>query len=94
MSGSKWTVGEAAAHLVFGAKDYSEHARGVEQCYSIDPAERAGSLRRSLAKMAERDSHQLGVELSSASVPSSTPPEGGPPRTCCSGTSNPFPAAP
>jgi len=63
MSGSEWTVGEAAAHLVFGAKDYSEHARGVEQCYSIDPADRAGSLRRSLAKMAERDSHQLGVEL-------------------------------
>jgi hypothetical protein len=63
MSGSEWTVGEAAAHLVFGAKDYSEHARGVEQCYSIDPADRVRSLRRSLAKMAERDSHQLGVEL-------------------------------
>ncbi|MGH8573451.1 MAG: maleylpyruvate isomerase N-terminal domain-containing protein, partial [Gammaproteobacteria bacterium] len=63
MSGSEWTVGEAAAHLVFGAKDYSEHAKGVEQCYSIDPADRAGSHRRYLAAMAERDSHQLGAEL-------------------------------
>jgi hypothetical protein len=63
MSGSEWTVGEAAAHLVFGAKDYSGHARGVEQCYSIDPTDRAGSHRRSLAAMAQRGSHQLGAEL-------------------------------
>lgn len=63
MSGSEWTVGEAAAHLVFGAKDYSDHARGVDQCYSIDPTDRAGSHRRSLAAMAKRGSHQLGAEL-------------------------------
>ncbi|MGH3798693.1 MAG: hypothetical protein ACRDTD_00895 [Pseudonocardiaceae bacterium] len=48
MSGSEWTVGEAAAHLVFGAKDYSEHARGAQQCYLIDPTDRAGSHRRYL----------------------------------------------
>jgi MDMPI C-terminal domain len=35
----------------------------VEQCYSIDPADQAGSHRRSLAAMAERGSHQLGAEL-------------------------------
>lgn len=63
MSGSEWTVGEAAAHLVFGAKDLSEHARGAEQCYLIDPTDRAGSRHRYLAAMAERDSHQLGAEL-------------------------------
>ncbi len=63
MSGSEWTVGEAAAHLVFGAKDYSEHARGVERCYRIDPTDMAGSHRRDLATMAERDSHQLGAEF-------------------------------
>ncbi len=62
MSGSEWTVGEAAAHLVFGAKDYSEHARGVQQCYSIDPTDRAGSHRRNLAAMVQRGSHQLGAE--------------------------------
>ena len=61
MSGSEWTVGEAAAHLVFGAKDYSEHAKGAEQCYLIDPADRAGSRRRYLAAMAERHRVQAAI---------------------------------
>jgi hypothetical protein len=63
MSESERTVGEAAAHLVFGAKDYSEHVKGAEQCYLIDPTDRAGSHRRYLAAMTERDGHQLGAEL-------------------------------
>lgn len=63
MSGSEWTVGEAAAHLVFDAKDHSDHARGADQRYTIDPADKAGSHRRSLAAMAQRGGHQLGTEL-------------------------------
>lgn len=62
MPRSEWTVGEAAAHLVFGAVDYSEHARGVKECYSIDPTGRVGD-RHSLAAMVQRDGHKLDAEL-------------------------------
>ena len=48
-------VGEAAAHLVFGARDYSEHARGAQRCYRINPADTAGS-HDELASMVQRDS--------------------------------------
>lgn len=61
--GSEWTVGEAAAHLVIGAVDYSEHASGVQQCYRIDRADEAGSHRRALAAMSESGGHKLGAEL-------------------------------
>ncbi|HKR50401.1 MAG TPA: hypothetical protein VJT72_12655 [Pseudonocardiaceae bacterium] len=51
MSGSEWTVGEAAAHLIIGAKDYSGHARGVEQCYCL-PRRHPGPSRRGPAALA------------------------------------------
>jgi hypothetical protein len=43
--------------------DYSEHAKGVEQCYQMDPANMAGSRRRNLAAMVERYGPMLGTEL-------------------------------
>lgn len=63
MPGSEWTVGEAAAHLVIGAVDYSQHAGGVQQCYRIEPADKAESHRRALAAMSERGGYKLGAEL-------------------------------
>ncbi|MBA2471062.1 MAG: SCP2 sterol-binding domain-containing protein [Pseudonocardiales bacterium] len=59
----KWTTREAAAHLAFGAVDYAEHARGVQQCYQVDPTDTVGSHRRSLAAMVQRGSHQLSADL-------------------------------
>lgn len=63
IAGSEWTLGEAAAHLVVGAVDYSEHAKGVRQCYQMDPADLAVSQRRNLAAMVARDGHKLGPDL-------------------------------
>jgi SCP-2 sterol transfer family protein len=68
MPGSEWTVGEAAAHLIIGAVDYSEHARGVKECYSINPTERTPtertrSHRRSLAAMVQQDGDKLDAKL-------------------------------
>jgi hypothetical protein len=63
MPGSEWTTREAAAHLAFGAVDYAEHARGVQQCYQVDPTGTVGSHRRNLAAMVQRGSHQLGADL-------------------------------
>jgi len=67
--GSEWAVGEAAAHLAIGAEGYSEYARGLERRYPIDLADVAGSARRSLEAMPERDGRKLaemleaGIEL-------------------------------
>jgi hypothetical protein len=63
MAGSDWALGKAAAHLVLGAVDYTEHAKGVEQCYQMDPTGMAGSQRRNLTAMVERYGPTLGTEL-------------------------------
>jgi uncharacterized protein (TIGR03083 family) len=63
ISGSEWTVGEAAAHLAMGAEGYAEYARGVEPDYPVDPTDMPGSNRRKLAAMSERDGRKLGARL-------------------------------
>lgn len=62
ISSSDWTLGEAAVHLVFGARDYSEHARGAQRCYRINPADTAGN-HDELASIAQRDRPALDTEL-------------------------------
>ena len=55
IASSDGTVGEAVAHLVFGARDYSEHARGAQRCHRINPADTAGS-HDELASMVQGES--------------------------------------
>ena len=62
ISSSDWTLGEAAVHLVFGARDYSEHARGAQRCYRINPADTTGN-HDELASISQRDRPALDTEL-------------------------------
>jgi uncharacterized protein (TIGR03083 family) len=66
MSGSEWTVGEAAAHLAIAAEGYSEYARGLERRYPVDLGDVPGSHRRAFAAMPERDGHKLADMLEAA----------------------------
>ncbi len=63
MSGSEWTVGEAAAHLAIGAEGYSEYARGLERRYPVDLADVPGSHHRAFDAMPERDGRKLAEML-------------------------------
>jgi uncharacterized protein (TIGR03083 family) len=63
ISGSEWTVGEAAAHLAMGAEGYSEYARGLQPHHPVDPTDMPGSNRRRLAAMGERDGRKLAARL-------------------------------
>ena len=62
---SEWTVGEAAAHLAIGAEGYSEYARGSTRRHPIDLTDVAGSTRRALQAMPERNGHKLAAMLES-----------------------------
>jgi uncharacterized protein (TIGR03083 family) len=62
---SEWTVGEAAAHLAIGAEGYSEYARGLTRRHPIDITDVAGSTRRALEAMPERDGDKLAAMLES-----------------------------
>lgn len=62
---SEWTVGEAAAHLAIGAEGYSEYARGLTRRFPIDVTDIAGSTRRALQEMPERDRDKLAAMLES-----------------------------
>jgi uncharacterized protein (TIGR03083 family) len=62
---SEWTIGESAAHLAIGAEGYSEYARGLARRYPIDVTDIAGSTRRALQAMPERDGDKLAAMLES-----------------------------
>ncbi|MGH3768867.1 MAG: SCP2 sterol-binding domain-containing protein [Pseudonocardiaceae bacterium] len=63
MWGSEWTVGQAAAHVLFGAEIYAEYAQGVERPTSIDRTNVAESHRRRLAALVTLGAPQMGAEL-------------------------------
>jgi uncharacterized protein (TIGR03083 family) len=62
---SEWSVGEAAAHLAIVAEGYSDNARGLAPRYPMDVPDFAGSTRRALDAMAERDGVKLAEMLRS-----------------------------
>jgi uncharacterized protein (TIGR03083 family) len=62
---SEWSVGEAAAHLAIGAEGYSEYARGLIRRHPIDVTDVAGSTRRALQAMPERNGDKLAAMLES-----------------------------
>lgn len=63
MPGSEWTLGEAAAHVVFGAELYAEYGRGAEWPAPIDRADLAESHRRRVAELMPQGAGQLGADL-------------------------------
>lgn len=65
MPGSQWTVGDAASHLVTGARLFGELVKGVPTFYAESNRESlAEANRHSLSTQTERDGKVLATQLS------------------------------